>query len=378
MYLQEQVREINQKLKILEGVSNVAVWGAGLHTAKLFEKTELLSYGITSVLDMDAQKQGEVFFGWTIHSPREIDWKEIGAVVISVPNRESGIVDMLKNEFGYTGIIVTLYNNREGVTYTPFYRLYDEKIPAIRYLGDYKSWEEAAAKCAGYDDSTIINQVIDSIEKVRRGEAAWERDGYLFYEDKYVHKICAAILRCAVQNSDQRVRVLDIGGSLGSTWFQNRKYLSDLDRLEYVIAEQDHYTEYGHKHLEDNTLKFIKSTDEWENMERFDIILMSASLQYIPQWKEIIARIRAAKPRYVILDRLMVSDRRRICVETVPEEIYLSSYPLTIFGKEEVINFFGDAYRIIEDDVSSVDEEAYFEDGKAESRLYVFVNVDEL
>lgn len=223
----------------------------------------------------------------------------------------------------------------------------------------------------------IINQVIDSIEKVRRGEAAWERDSYLFYEDKFAHKICAAILRCAVQNREQRVRVLDIGGSLGSTWFQSRKYLSDLERLEYIVAEQDHLAEYGQKHLEDNTLKFIKSTDAWENRERFDIILMSASLQYIPQWEDIIARIRAAKPRYVILDRLMVSDRRRICVETVPEEIYLSSYPLTIFGKDEVINFFGDDFRVVEDDVSSVYEEAWFEDGKAESRLYVFVRVDE-
>lgn len=66
-----------------------------MHTAKLFEKTELLSYKITSVLDMDAQKWGELFFGWRIHNPRETDWGEIEAVVISVPNREAGIVDML-------------------------------------------------------------------------------------------------------------------------------------------------------------------------------------------------------------------------------------------------------------------------------------------
>lgn len=103
---------------------------------------------------------------------------------------------------------------------------------------------------------------------------------------------------------------------------------------------------------------------------------MSASLQYIPQWKEVIARIRKAQPRYVILDRLMVSDRRRICVETVPKEIYLSSYPLVIFEKNEVITFFEDDYRLIENDVSSVEEEAYFDDGKAKSRFYVFAHMN--
>lgn len=373
MFLQERIKEINKRLEILYGVSYVAVWGAGVHTANLFEKTELLSYEINLIVDMDGRKQGERFFGWTVQNPWEADWQGIEAVVISVPNQEQDIMDMLEKEFGYAGIIVTLYDRKNN---TPFYRLYDERMPAIRYLGDYKSWEDAAARCQGYDDLAIISKVAEAIGKVRRGEAAWERDSCLFYEDKYAYKICAAILRCAIQNEDQRVSVLDIGGSLGSTWFQNRKYLSDLGGLEYVVAEQDHFAAYGHDNLEDGILKFIRSTDAWENMRRFDIVLMSASLQYIRQWEEILARIRKTYPRYVILDRLLVSDRRRICVETVPDEIYLGSYPLVIFNRDEVPDFFGDHYRIIENDTSSVGEEAWFTDGKAESRFFVFERAD--
>ena len=105
MFLQERIEEINRDLRILETASNVAVWGAGVHTAKLFEKTELLSFKINFVLDMDEKKQGEPFFGWKIQNPREVDWKVIDGVVISVPNRESDIADMLKRELCYTGII---------------------------------------------------------------------------------------------------------------------------------------------------------------------------------------------------------------------------------------------------------------------------------
>lgn len=373
MFLQERVQEINDSLKRLEGAKKVVVWGAWIHTAKLFEKTKLLSYNIKAVLDMDEKKWGDYFFGWTIVNPREADWENIDAVVISVPNREMTIIEMLRNELRYKGDIITLYTEEKR---TPFYLLFDERIPEVRYLGDYQNWEDAAGECAGYDDSAIISKVVDSIEKVKRGEAVWERDSFLFYQEKYNYQMCAAILRCAVKNRGGVVRVLDIGGSLGSAWFQNRKYLAGLVNLEYVVAEQDHFAKYGHENLEDGTLKFIKSTDKWEDMQCFDIILMSGSLQYIPQYEEIIARIRKAQSNYVILDRLLVSDRRRFCMETVPEILYLSSYPVVIFDRNEVEGFFGHDYKLIENDISSVPEEAYFPDGKAESRLYVFEHIE--
>lgn len=365
MFLQERAKEINDCLKGLAGKANVAVWGAALHTAKLFEKTELLFYNIKTVLDMNEKKWGDYFFGWKIGDPFKADWEMIDAVVISVPNHEIDIIKILR----YEGDIITLYTEEKT---TPFYLLHDASITEVRYLGDYKNWKDAADECTGYDDSAIISKVADSIEKVKRGEAAWERDSCLFYEQKYNYQICAGILRCALKKGNEVVTVLDIGGALGSTWFQNRNYFTELVDLEYVVAEQDHFAEYGHKNLEDRTLRFIKSTDHWEKMERFDIILMSASLQYISYYEELIVRIRKARPDYVILDRLLVSNRKRFCMETVPKTLYESSYPVVIFNKNEVEKFFEGDYKLIENDISSVPEEVYFPDGKAQSRLYVF------
>lgn len=372
MFLQDRVREINDCLKGLTGKKNVVIWGAAIHTAKLFEKTELLSYNIKAILDINEKKWGERFFLWQIESPKKADWGTIDAVVVSIPNKEADIIEMLRNELQYSGDIVTLYTKQKP---TPFYLLHDESISEVRYLGDYPDWEKAAGECAGYDDFIIINRVIDAIEKVNRGEAAWERDSCLFYEQKYNYQICTSILRCALKNGNGKAAVLDIGGSLGSAWFQNRNYFTELVDLEYVVAEQEHFADYGHKNLEDGTLKFIRSTDDWEDAERFDIILMSASLQYIPQYEEIIARIRKAQPNYIILDRLLVSDRKRFCMETVPETLYASSYPVVIFDKDEVERFFEGDYKLIENDISSVPEEAYFPDGKAESRLYIFERI---
>lgn len=371
MFLQDRAKEINEKLRVLAGISNIVVWATGIHTSMLFERTELLSYDIRNIVDRNAAKEDDFYFGFRIKYPQNIQWKDVGAVVISVPAQEKNVVSMLRDELKYSGLIITLYDDKKSI---PFYLLYDERISGIRYLGDYANWQDAAAECRGYDDSVIFDKVIQASKKVIDGEAVWERDSFLFYQEKYVYKLCAAILRCALRNDNQGVRVLDIGGSLGSTYFQNRKYLSDVKNLEYVVAEQDRYAAYGHEYLEDAVLKFISSQRDWENMERFDIILMSASLQYIPNYAGIISKIKKAEPRYIIFDRVLVGDRGRICRETVPETIYKSSYPLRIFSEEEIRDFCEPEYKLIENDISSVPETAYFVDGKAESRFYVFQN----
>lgn len=371
MFLQERAKEINEKLKELKNVSNIVIWAAGIHTAKLFERTQLLSYDISSIVDMNEKKHGDYFFGFVIENPEKMCWSDVGAVVISVPNQEKKIREILRKQLGYQGIITELYDENKC---TPFHLLYDEKIPNVRYLGDYRNWNDAARECEGYEDSIIINKVINATQKVLHGDAVWERDSFLFYQEKYVHRICAMILKCALQNKNCGVRILDIGGSLGSTYFQNRKYLEDVKKLEYVVAEQEHFSDYGHKHLEDSILKFIRNNDSWEK-ESFDIILMSASLQYISDYGTVISKIKEVRPRYIILDRLLISDRTRICKETVPETIYESSYPLIIFSEEEIRSFFEPDYKLVENDSSSVPENAYFVDGKAESRYYVFDNL---
>ena len=101
---------------------------------------------------------------------------------------------------------------------------------------------------------------------------------------------------------------------------------------------------------------------------------MSASLQYISEYIEITEKIKRARPEYIILDRILISERGRLCKETVPEKIYKSSYPVRIFSEKEIKDFFEPEYQVIENDISSVPETANFIDGKAESRFYVFQN----
>lgn len=119
-------------------------------------------------------------------------------------------------------------------------------------------------------------------------------------------------------------------------------------------------------------VKFVKSAECWDDPGHFDIILMSGSLQYIENYEEMISKIRKAHSDYIIADRIMISDRQRICKQSVPKEIYQSSYPVRIFSREEMEELFGADYEVIENDISGVPEKAYFPDAMAESRRYVY------
>ncbi|MDE6851312.1 MAG: methyltransferase, TIGR04325 family [Lachnospiraceae bacterium] len=368
MFLQEKIRDINMRLKELKDYSNIVVWGAGKHVCELFEKTEMLSYQIRDIVHTNENICGSFFFGYIIKAPEDIDWNNIDAVILSAPNMKK-VTNTLRNEIGFSGKIVSLYSTNEK---TPFYLLYDEGLSQICYLGEYDNWEDGLRDCKGYDDDLILDKVSSAVEKVIDGSAVWERDSCLFYEPKYVHRICAMILKCAVQNDNQSVRILDVGGSLGSTYFQNRDFLKDVQNLEYVIAEQENYAIYGHKNLENGVLQFINSSEDFAEHGVFDIVMLLGSLQYIKQYEEILLKIKKMKPRYIIIDRIMVGKRARICKQMVPESLYKSSYPVRIFVESEIEVFFGNEYVIIERDVSSVPENAYFMDGQADSRYYVF------
>ncbi len=138
MFLQEKILDINQRLEILENVKNIVIWGAGIHTVKMYEMTNLISYSIKNIVDMDEKKQGKKYFGFIVQNPKKgIDWQNVNAVVISVHGKEKTITEMLVNELGFSGQIIILYGPDEQKA---FYCLFDKEDSLFCHVGDYENW----------------------------------------------------------------------------------------------------------------------------------------------------------------------------------------------------------------------------------------------
>ena len=108
----------------------------------------------------------------------------------------------------------------------------------------------------GYDDAAVLQRVHESALKVKRGDALFERNSVCFYHEEYRWPIFACLLVAAAER-DAHLNVLDFGGSLGSFYFQHRKFFSKLKNVSWSVVEQTQFVECGREQIQDGTLKFM-------------------------------------------------------------------------------------------------------------------------
>ena len=212
----------------------------------------------------------------------------------------------------------------------------------IRFEGDFSTWEEAAAKCSGYDSKHILAKVLDATLKVKRGQAAFERDSVLFDQIEYAWPVLAGLMWTAARNNG-KLNVLDFGGALGSTYFQNRKFLQSLLELRWNVVEQAHYVDAGQAYIQDEQLRFYKTIEECLSENQPNVVLLSSVLQYLKSPIEVIQRLPSIGANSLIIDRTPFStnDKDKLTIQRVPSSIYTASYPMWIFSQTTFLNMIG-------------------------------------
>lgn len=216
------------------------------------------------------------------------------------------------------------------------------------FEGNFSSWDEAAAVSTGYDEGAILSLVLDSTLKVISGEAAYERDSVLFDEVQYSWPVTAALMRNAALNNGD-LRVLDFGGALGSTYFQNRKFLNGLRKVEWNVIEQPHFVEIGRRHIQCEQLRFYRSIDECLLVATPDLVLLSSVAQYLPDLNALLQRVNEINASMLVFDRTPFFNEKQdmICVQRVPAVVYPASYPMRLISRSNLEAKL-DRWRLIE------------------------------
>lgn len=203
--------------------------------------------------------------------------------------------------------------------------------------GDYESWKLATNASSGYDSATILAKTRDALLRVRDGNAPYERDSVVFDEIQYAWPLLSGLMWVAARSLG-RLDVLDLGGSLGSTYFQNRAFLSSLESVRWNVVEQPGHVAVGKQHFESGPLHFYQSIDACLAEASPDVVLLSSVLQYLEKPHDIIRRIGETSVEHLIIDRTPFWDGPldRLSVQTVPPSIYAASYPIWIFSKQRL------------------------------------------
>lgn len=193
----------------------------------------------------------------------------------------------------------------------------------------------------GYAATNILERVANSIQKVRRGEAAFERDGVAFPNENYHFPILAALLYVATR--ERRLTVLDFGGSLGSTYFQNRKLLDGLP-VNWNVVEQPHYVDYGKANIPEVNFYYKISDLSHKNI---NLAIASGSLIYVDDPFKYLTDLLGVHAKFFIVDRTYFNfePKNRIVLQHVPESIYKAVFPNTLLNLAEFESLVTKFYR---------------------------------
>jgi putative methyltransferase (TIGR04325 family) len=217
----------------------------------------------------------------------------------------------------------------------------------IDFEKGFSTWKEAIAHSTGYESDLILSKVLDSTMKVKQGEYAFERDSVLFDKDEFDWPVVSGLMWAAAQNGGI-LNVLDFGGALGSSYFQNRRFLDKLIDLKWNVIEQSHFVQAGKLHIQDDKLRFYFNIEEYLTENQPNVVLISGVLQYLEDPVQVIERLTELGSNIIILDRTIVnqSTEHKNYVQNVSASIYSTSYPCRSLAESKLMEYFYPEYQL--------------------------------
>lgn len=211
------------------------------------------------------------------------------------------------------------------------------------------TWEIAIQNSEGYDSESLIEKTKKSAMQVAKGLANYERDSVVFDEIHYSFPLLASLLFVAANNNS--LRVIDFGGSFGTTLQQNRKFFSNLRiKYDWRIVEQPLIVEIGQKEFSGNQLNFYTSIDEAVK-DGFDVIVFSGSLCYVSDPYSYLDKAISVNSQYIVFDRTPI--QKGVCdtfaIQYTPASIYKASYPIRNFSHKILTEKLNSHYDLVEE-----------------------------
>lgn len=221
------------------------------------------------------------------------------------------------------------------------------RLRPVKYgwFGDYDTWEDALSRSSGYAEETIAAKVLDAALKVKNGTAAFERDSVTFERIDYPWPVLSSILWAAASKGSQ-LTVMDFGGSLGSTYYTLRHFLSDVD-VRWHVIEQERFVTLGKANFEDNRLKFFLTPNDCLLNGPVDLILLSSVLPYLQEPYKVLEELIDLSVPFIVFDKmpfLSGGDKDRLTIQRVNPAIYSASYPAWFFEERKFLRVMEKQY----------------------------------
>lgn len=209
------------------------------------------------------------------------------------------------------------------------------------WFGNYNSWQEASALTEGYNKTNILDKTKAALLKVKNGEAVYERDTVLFDKKEYPYPLITYLLQ-----QGRALNILDFGGSLGTTYYQVRDFVTPGS---WHIVEQAHYVNCGKELFENDILKFHYSIADCLASTPIDVVILSSVLQFLPDPHTFLHSLVQYGFERIIIDRTFFTNgtHDRLTVQHVWPSVYEASYPAWFFEEQKFLLHFKNEYTLL-------------------------------
>jgi putative methyltransferase (TIGR04325 family) len=218
-----------------------------------------------------------------------------------------------------------------------------------RLRGPFADWAAATAAAGdGYAAPQILERTRAAMRQVRDGTAVHERDSVLFDRIQYSWPALSGLLWAAARHGGE-LNVLDIGGALGSSFMQNRRFLDGLRSVRWNIVEQAAFVAVGRAEFSGDGRQFYHSVAECLAETTPQAAVLSGVLGYLPQPEALLDELAAGPCDTLILDRTAWIDGADdvIYVQRVPPQLYAADYPLRLLSRSRLLTRLARDWTII-------------------------------
>jgi putative methyltransferase (TIGR04325 family) len=172
--------------------------------------------------------------------------------------------------------------------------------------GVYDCWEGAPGDNDAFDDKVWLGKVTqraqDAIADIRSSAtvspATRTRD--------YILPVAASMLKSSVEGD---LRILDFGGGMAASFFPLISSLSDCESVEFHVVEGKEICIKSWEILSDfKNLHFHQQLPEISSPVH--IVHSGSSIQYVEDWKNLLATFIKYSPQLLVLEDLMAGDVR--------------------------------------------------------------------
>jgi putative methyltransferase (TIGR04325 family) len=174
--------------------------------------------------------------------------------------------------------------------------------PSFIWTGVYENFEEVPVVGNGHANADYIQRTLEHTRSVITTLENHDRNTSPFIPAEYTP---FNVLASVIANEQGALSVLDVGGGLGISYAYLKAGLSDRVSLRYQVCEVKELCAEGRKLFKGNReVSFSETIPTAEN--EIDIVQFCSSLQYIDDFRSVIATVCVLRPKYIYVLKIPV------------------------------------------------------------------------